>query len=127
MKIYPVLVPLFALVASCGGETTPDEICVSLDEATCDRILACYTAEELEQANISSEADCLQLLDTNRQMMHGLTCSQFTAEMNSCADGETYSIANAEGCRDTITALACNDFLQNPTPGDCNRICQAAQ
>ena len=123
---------LFVMPACGGGDDgggdppTPAEACANLDMTACERTLECFTTEDLMQSGISTIDDCIRIREDARQMTAGLTCAQFTEDVSNCADGELYNATVAATCADIVVDLTCAEFLSNPTPGDCNLICEAA-
>ncbi|MCG8418543.1 MAG: hypothetical protein MJE77_11425 [Proteobacteria bacterium] len=124
---YAVTISTLFAVSACGGDTSPAEACSDLDDVACEKILQCYTAEQLMQLGVSNADECIAAREDDRMRRTGLTCSQFTEQENDCDSGEKYNTDKASSCRDTIESLSCEDWLVTPRPGDCTLICETTQ
>lgn len=90
----------------CGsdGGLSPREGCEQLNATVCERIYACYTADELAADGFpASEAACV----TEQQQQSG--CAQQTTA-NACTGSETYHADQAGDCVDQLGALSCSQF-----------------
>jgi hypothetical protein len=87
-----VMVGLLGAVG-CGsdGGLTAREACEQSSAVICERIYACFTAEEIAFFEFSSEADCVAELEQDAG------CAQQTAA-NTCASNETYQPDQAGDC-----------------------------
>lgn len=100
-----VVVGLLATVG-CGSEggLSPREGCEQLNATLCERIYACYTADEIAASGFpSSEAACV----TAQQQESG--CAQQTTA-NACTGSEKYHADQAGDCVDQLGALSCSQF-----------------
>lgn len=115
--------PMLLMAPACGDDDpTPESACNDLDKIACKRTLECYSEAELMQAGISNEADCIRVRETSR---NGLKCADFTEINSNCPTGEKYNATKASSCVGIMSKLSCPDFLANPSPGDCDLICEA--
>lgn len=112
------------LAPACGSDgPTPASTCAEIDEIACKRTLECNTPEDLMQAGIDSEADCVRLRVNARG---GLACTEFTEQTSNCNTGQRYNAEKAASCAEILAQQACSEFLIDPSPGDCELICEAA-
>jgi hypothetical protein len=116
---------VIVLLAACGGGNdgiTPQEACMDVSAATCERLYACFSAAELAKAGYpASEAACVTMLQAAKGC-----AAQTTA--NACTGNAKYQPAKAAECSDQITGLACSQirdpfFDEQTAAPACASIC----
>jgi hypothetical protein len=119
-----VMVGLLGAVG-CGsdGGLTAREACEQSSAVLCERIYACFTAEEIAFLGYSSEAACAAELEQDAG------CAQQTAA-NTCASNETYQPDQAGDCVDQLGGLSCSQFRDpevlfniEATAPACGKLC----
>jgi hypothetical protein len=113
---------LLGLAACGGGDLSPKEGCNQYAVALCERLYACFTAQELAAAQYpATEAGCV----TNFQANAGCA-NQTTA--NACDGNETYHASYADDCVDQVRGLECSQVrdpnLNTDTAAPaCGKVC----
>lgn len=110
------------------NDPTPATTCTELDKSACSKILECFTLEQLSQLGLEGREDvagCLEGRELDREMrMVERECDNFTETRSSCSNGRRFDAEKASSCADSLFALTCQEFMADPSPGDCNLICQ---
>ena len=109
-------------VAACGGDPTPKEACNDVAVALCERLYACFTAQELAAAQYpSSESGCVTQLETQEG------CAAKTTA-NACDGNEKYHGNYADSCTDQVSGLECSqvrdpNFNADTAAPACDKVC----
>ena len=112
------------LAAACTTSSGPSpmEACDNIASATCARIYACFTAEEIQAAAYpATEAACV----TQLQAQQG--CAAET-DANACDGGnQTYHASEVDPCLKQLDGLTCGELRQvsdiSANSPACSKIC----
>jgi hypothetical protein len=100
-----------------GSISDPVEACKEGSKIICDKIFACFTKEELEDAKMVvglNAADCAERQNAD--------C---TPDKKNCKAGETFHADKAQSCLDGIRSYNCDDIKDpnTPDPAACAVVC----
>lgn len=103
------------------GCTSPESVCETNVNASCDKIFECGSAELKAFFGTSAE-------DCKTKLITAAKCSEYKDYDEFCTDedaGKKFDLGNASDCLDAIKSQSCSDFNAGKSPSTaCAQICK---
>ena len=103
------------------GCTSPESVCETQVNATCDKVFQCGSAE-LKAFFGANAADC------KTKLTEAAECSKYKDYDEFCTDedaGKSFDLGKASDCLDAFEAQSCADFNAGTSPAAaCQQVCK---
>lgn len=122
----------FFLVATAAasmfavGCTSPEAVCETQANATCDKVFECSSAEA-KSSDFFKAAFGTSAADCKTKMIAAAKCSEMKEYDQMCTGedaGKKFDLGNASDCLDAFKAESCADLNAGKSPAACEQVCK---